>query len=371
MESRLEDGSDAWPFANAARERGIPVVFVARSSVEALAISALRAGVVDYFRPPIVCSEVCRRLSSLVRKRPSSAPPLPRATCLQAQIARAAGAPSCVLITGETGTGKEVAAKGIHTRSPRAHGPFVSVNCAAIPDTLVESELFGFERGSFTGAATAMDGKWQLANRGTLFLDEIGDMSLLAQAKILRALESREVARLGARRPTPVDVRIVAATNQDPQALVEAGKFRRDLFYRLNVIRIHLPPLRERPDEIPGLVHQLVGEMNSRFDANVVGLDDPALAVLASHSWPGNIRELRNLIESVFVDLPSGFHGMAGLSQHIAARVQRTELGPSERARLLAALQETRWNVTHTAERLQWSRMTVYRKMTKYQMTRT
>ncbi|SAL81996.1 sigma-54 interaction domain protein [Caballeronia arvi] len=273
-----------------------------------------------------------------------------------------------VLLTGETGTGKECVAQSIHRQSARSNGPFMPVNCAALPDALLESELFGFERGAFTGAQAAYEGKFRAARGGTLFLDEIGEMSLYAQAKILRALESREVYPLGSKRAIALDVRVVAATNQDLGELVAANRFRKDLYYRLNVARIHLPPLRERKADIPMLLRHFLSEMNSRHAQGVSEFTAAALSCVMNHDWPGNVRELRNLLEVVFVDPPEHTVDLCHLPDSL-----RTTTGPAaadvtrlERSRILSALIAAQWNKTLAARDLRCSRMTLYRKMSRY-----
>ena len=212
---------------------------------------------------------------------------------------------SNVLITGETGTGKELVAELIQQSRSRRPQPFVCINCAAIPDTLLESELFGYEKGAFTGANTASEGKLKLADGGAIFFDEIGDMSPYAQAKILRAIESREVYRLGGKRRIPLNVRVLAATNHDLEQSVARGQFRKDLYFRLNVARIHLPPLRERREDIVPLCHYYLRTLNQHFGRQVEGFTDEVLARLIRHDWPGNVRELKNLLEATFVNDPA------------------------------------------------------------------
>jgi two-component system, NtrC family, response regulator AtoC len=272
-----------------------------------------------------------------------------------------------VLLTGDTGTGKECVAQTIHRQSARAHGPFMAVNCAALPDMLLESELFGFERGAFTGAQGAYDGKFRAAAGGTLLLDEVGEMSALAQAKILRAIETREVFPLGGRRPVPLDVRIIAATNQDLLLLVASGRFRKDLYYRLNVARIHLPPLRERKEDIPLLLQHFLTEMNTQNDRSVQGFTAQALARVMGYDWPGNVRELRNLLEVIFVDPPAEAIDVDDLPASFRSLADDREREiPNERDYLLSVLSATRWNKARAARELQWSRMTLYRKMSRY-----
>jgi transcriptional regulator with GAF, ATPase, and Fis domain len=218
-----------------------------------------------------------------------------------AQVALVAPAESTVLLVGETGTGKELIAHALHDQSRRSAKPFVAVNCAALPETLVESELFGYEKGAFTGAVARKPGKFELANLGTLFLDEIGDLPAAAQAKLLRVLQEREVQRVGGTRPESVNVRLIAATNQDLAAGVQSGRFRTDLFYRLNVFPITLPALRERRDDIAALAHHFVRRFAERQHKPAPALTDEALERLMTYSWPGNIRELQNVIERAVI----------------------------------------------------------------------
>ena len=283
-------------------------------------------------------------------------------------IRRAAAADSNVLITGETGTGKELVAELIHRNSTRAKRPMVCVNSAAIPDTLLESELFGHERGAFTGAVNAMPGKVEQAAGGTIFFDEIGDMSPYAQAKILRAIESREVYRLGSRRPIHVDVRFIAATNRNLDELAMNDTFRKDLYFRLNVVRVHVAPLRERRPDIPLLIHHYVREFNRTFRTTVQELEPEAMDRLVAYDWPGNVRELRNVVESAFGARPAARITWVDLPEWLRARLGERETAPDEPERIISALAATDWNKSKAAEKLQWSRMTLYRKLAKYQI---
>jgi transcriptional regulator with PAS, ATPase and Fis domain len=274
---------------------------------------------------------------------------------------------STVLITGETGTGKEHVASLIHGKSHRKEKPFVCVNCAAMPDTLVESEMFGYERGAFTGAVSTSLGKFEVANGGTVFLDEISDMSPFAQAKMLRAVENRMVYRVGGTKVIPLDVRVIAATNKDPEVLISQGKFREDLYYRLNVARIHLPPLRERKEDIPRLIAQGIERLNRQYRRKVQGLTEEAMISLMRYEWPGNIRELMNLLEATFINLPQNEIAFADLPRLFREKLKEIDKIPlHERERIFSALVETKWNKAEAARKLQWSRMTLYRKITKY-----
>ena len=220
------------------------------------------------------------------------------------RVVQIAPVQSTVLINGESGTGKELIARGIHALSPRRHRPFIAVNVAALTDTLLESELFGHEKGAFTGAVDSRRGLFELADKGTIFLDEIGEMPLATQTKLLRVLEEREFTKVGGEKPIRVDVRIIGATNQDLRRLVSVGDFRKDLYYRLNVLRIELPPLRERPEDVPRLVQHFVREITERNGRTFYGISDAAMEILIQHRWPGNVRELRNLVESMVVLAP-------------------------------------------------------------------
>jgi len=220
------------------------------------------------------------------------------------RVVQIAPVDSTVLITGESGTGKELVARGIHALSPRRHKGFLAVNVAAVPETLLESELFGHEKGAFTGAIDSRKGFFELAHRGTLLLDEIGEMPLSTQTKLLRVLEQREFLRVGGERTISVDVRVIAATNQDLRTLVPEGGFRRDLYYRLNILAIELPPLRKRREDVPRLVHHFVREVTRRMDRPFPGISESAMEILMEYDWPGNVRELRNLVESMVVLSP-------------------------------------------------------------------
>jgi DNA-binding NtrC family response regulator len=222
-----------------------------------------------------------------------------------------------VLITGESGTGKELVAQAIHYHSPRRSRPFVSINCAAIPEALLESEMFGHERGAFTGAVAAKAGKIEAAEGGTVFMDEVGDMPLPLQSKLLRALQEREIVRVGANKPVKVDIRIIAATNQNLEAMVAARSFREDLYFRLNVLPIRIPPLRERRTDIPMLVAHFIGMYNPRLNRSMQGIEDDALSALERYHWPGNVRELENAIQRAMVMSPGAMVTLEGLPANI------------------------------------------------------
>jgi len=279
---------------------------------------------------------------------------------------------SVILIQGETGTGKEVIASAIHNQSSRREGPFVKLNCAAIPGDLLESELFGHEKGAYTGALTQTKGRFQMADRGTLFLDEIGDLPLELQPKLLRALQEQEFERLGSTETIRVNVRVVAATNQDLSTLVATKQFRPDLYYRLNVIPIHLPPLRERVQDIPLLVEYFVRKLSARLDRSIDLIPDEMMEVLKAHDWPGNIRELQNFIERAVVFSPESvlrlpLGDLKLLTKQPSAAAART-LAEAERDHILEVLKQTDGQVGGAygaANRLGLARTTLVYKMRK------
>jgi DNA-binding NtrC family response regulator len=287
----------------------------------------------------------------------------PQMERLRGYLEKVAVTDATVLITGETGTGKECVARFLHERSPRAHRPLTCINCCALPDGLLESELFGHERGAFTGAHQSHAGLLRQASGGTLFLDEIGDMTTHAQAKLLRALEDREVTPIGGKRAEAFDVRIVAATNAEPATLASGDRLRRDLYFRLNVVHLHLPPLRDRKEDI---VHLFDHFMRQRLPPGhpVPRLTGEALSLLLRYEWPGNAREVRNLVDRILVDPPAADIPATSLPREVIGG--DADFQVSERERVLTALITTQWNRSRAAQSLRWSRMTLYRKMAKY-----
>ena len=300
------------------------------------------------------------------------------------RVEKVAATPARVLITGENGTGKELVARAIHRGSQRAKQLFVEVNCAAIPSELIESELFGHMKGSFTGAVSDRAGKFEQADKGTLFLDEIGDMSLAAQAKVLRVLQDGVVTRIGGNRPVQVDVRVLAATNKDLEGEISAGRFREDLFYRLNVVPIGVPPLRERREDIELLVVHFLQQLAQRDGLPARSITDEALRRLTELDWPGNVRELRNTVERLVI-LASGSTIAASDVERLVGRrtSEPTGLGAlvdcttfeefklaAERAFLLAKLRAFDWNVSETARALDMPRSNLYKKIERYGLTR-
>jgi len=300
------------------------------------------------------------------------------------RVERVSPTDAWVLITGENGTGKELVARAVHRLSPRSEKPFVEVNCAAIPSELIESALFGHIKGSFTGAVADRAGKFEQAHGGTLFLDEIGDMSLAAQAKVLRALEQGVVTRVGGSRAIDVDVRVVAATNKDLSEEIEEGRFREDLFYRLNVVPIEVPPLRDRREDIPMLVQHFAEHMARAARVAPKRFTTEAVARLGALEWPGNVRELRNTVERLLilstgdvigaddVDLLApGRHAGTGLGSELLAADTFSEFKDlAERAYILHRLRECDWNVAEAARRMDMPRSNLYKKIEKYALIR-
>lgn len=378
------------------------VIMISGHGDIATAVDALRRGAVDFIEKPLEQNRVVVSLRNALRERRLAAENANLKTklaepwrlvgtsaamrTLREQVARVARSDASVLITGENGSGKEVVARQIHLESARASAAFVAVNCAAIPSELIESELFGHERGSFTGATERRVGHFELAHQGTLFLDEVGDMPLAAQAKVLRALETREITRVGGQRAQPVDIRIVAATNADLAAAVEAKTFRMDLFYRLNVVPLRVPSLRERPEDIPVLAAHFLRELGSRVGRVPHALADDTLALLATLEFPGNVRQLRNLLEgaSVLAEGPTlsradlerilengsarstPTRAVASSSDVFATATFEEFKDRSEAEFFRRKLAENDGNVKRTAELLGMQRSHLYKKLERY-----
>jgi DNA-binding NtrC family response regulator len=293
---------------------------------------------------------------------------------LETLLSEVAASHATVLIMGESGVGKEVLARNLHARSDRAHGPFVKINCAALPENLIEAELFGYEKGSFTGALKTKKGKFEMAHRGTLLLDEIGEMPLSAQAKLLRVLQEREVVRIGGDDEIEVDVRVVCTTNRDLAEEAKAGRFREDLYYRLNVIPVTITPLRERRDDIPLLVHHFIEKFNAEYGYSVEGIAENALSAVKSHDWPGNIRQLENAVERAMVFTKTGLLPLDRFEAKIQSEVQNqgSSLMPGmtiarmEQELILKTLDHCEWNKAQAAEMLDISIRTLRNKLHEY-----
>jgi DNA-binding NtrC family response regulator len=297
-----------------------------------------------------------------------------------AMLQQAAPAKATILITGESGTGKEIVARAIHQISPRRAGPFFAVNCAAMPESLIESELFGHEKGAFTGAVERRAGCFELARGGTLLLDEIGDMPVNTQAKLLRILEERRVRRLGSAHEIDLDVRVLASTNMNLREVIAKGAFREDLYFRLNVFEVHLPPLRERKEDIPLLARALLSDLNRNHDCRVTEVSSEVLAIFERYDWPGNVRELRNLLERAVIlagsgavtatHLPHGFAGRPETAPHTAGAPVVLEAGmrvdEAERSLIEITLRHTNNNRTRAAEILGISGKTLFNKLKEY-----
>ncbi|HEX5818821.1 MAG TPA: sigma-54 dependent transcriptional regulator [Gemmatimonadales bacterium] len=394
-----QQGSELLAHLRATRPHVNVIVITAFGSIES-AIELVRAGAFDYLTKPIGTEELLHAIEralveSRARRSPTAPaavpPPLPgfvgRSPAMQEVfrlLERAARSAHPVLITGESGTGKELVARAVHQLSGR--GTFVPVNCGALPEHLLESELFGHERGAFTGADRARDGLFQVANGGTLFLDEIGELPVSLQPKLLRALESGEVRRVGATRTVSADVRVVAATNRDLEADMRAGRFRQDLFWRLNVLTVHLPPLRERLEDLPELAAYLLSR--ALHEGRLAASDDdtePAplrfapevVEAFRAYTWPGNVRELRNVIARAATlatgevitldDLPPRLREAPGLEMQVAAAArQGLTLRDVERAYILEVLRSVQGNRSRAAVLLGLDRKTLYRRLEEY-----
>jgi DNA-binding NtrC family response regulator len=410
------DGMELLARIGELRQGVVVVMLTAQGSIES-AVEAMRMGAYDYIPKPIDPVRLRTILQNAGRQRESDVEleatrrqlrdtgvlgPLVGSSAAMKEIFRTIErvAPSnvSVLVTGESGTGKELVARALHELSSRRLKPFVAVNCAAIPETLIESEIFGHEKGAFTGAVERRAGCFELAEEGTLLLDEIGEMPAATQAKLLRVLEDRKLRRLGSKAETPVDVRVIAATNKDPQQAVASGQLRGDLFYRLNVINIQMPPLREHMEDVPAIAAKMVDEMNERHHCTVAGISPDMLRRLMAYDWPGNARELRNTIERATVLAGTGLLGVEHLPPHFGEpgyatrfagaveanaagsasaaaarddeRTVRVEVGTTvdeaERQLILKTLHSTHNNKTRAAEILGITPKTLQNKLKEY-----
>ncbi|HMF08243.1 MAG TPA: sigma-54 dependent transcriptional regulator [Thermoanaerobaculia bacterium] len=382
----------------AAREGAPPVLMISGHGDIATAVEATRRGAVDFLEKPPQRERILVSLANALsrntlaaenerlRRRLDEESVLVGQSSsmvrLREEVVRAAPTTATVLIVGESGTGKELVAREIHKGSRVAGGPFVQVNCAAIPEELIESELFGHEKGSFTGAVRKQIGKFVEADGGTIFLDEVGDMSARAQAKVLRVLEAGEVEPVGAPRVRQVNVRVIAATNRDLTESIQAGRFREDLYFRLNVVPIRTPPLRERPDDVPDLVEHFTELYCQRDHRRPRRFSPSAIGLLKSRSWPGNVRELKNLVERVLIMTDADPIDARDLPPE--ARVEPAEISGrglslstlsefkeyAEREFLVAKLRENGWNISRTAETIRTPRSNLYKKIEHHKISR-
>jgi DNA-binding NtrC family response regulator len=382
---------DGLALLRALQQQGADVttlLLTAQGTVET-AVEAMKEGAYDYLTKPIdiqrlkiLLDKIVERLETMrevkalrrqLREHGTFGTLIgnsPEMRKIYSVIEQASPTGASVLITGESGTGKELVAQTIHQLSPRASFPFVAINCAAIPETLLESEIFGHEKGAFTGAADRRQGCFELSDRGTLFLDEIGEMTPATQVKLLRVLQERKFRRLGGRTEQSVDVRVIAATNVDPLEAVKQGKLREDLFYRLNVFAFRLPPLRERKEDLQLLVQAFINEFNMRNQKNIAAVDHQAMRMLDHYAWPGNVRELRNVIERATILAPGPFIEAKHLPQHQpqVALAPGTTVEEAERRLILMTLEHTRDNKTRAAEILGISLKTLHNKLNKLRL---
>jgi DNA-binding NtrC family response regulator len=359
----------------------IVVMMTAHGSVDSVK-EALRGGAFDYLEKPIdrdqLLKVVQNALGQLNRIDDEIIGQSEEMERVKKMICKVAGSSSTVMIRGDSGVGKERVARAIHRASPRANEVFQAVNCAAINDNLIESELFGHEKGSFTGAHTQKKGQFETADRGTLFLDEIGDLNISMQAKILRALQEREIMRVGGTRPIKVDVRVIAATNRDLETMVKDGRFREDLYYRLNIIPIVIPPLRNRRDDIPPLVDFFVAKHSAESHRTIRGLTPGARNLIMSYSWPGNVRQLESAIERAILlcegneieveDLPVEIRqeGTSAAAFNFKLPPEGISFDEVERSLITQAMEQTNWNITRSAKLLGLSFRTLQYRLEKF-----
>ncbi|MEK6717322.1 MAG: sigma-54 dependent transcriptional regulator [candidate division NC10 bacterium] len=377
----------------------LPVIMISGHSTVEAAVKATKLGAYDFIEKPLSLEKTVlavrnaldrqrlelenRALRQTLEQRYEIVGESPAIQDLRAQIQSAAPSHGRVLIRGESGTGKELIARAIHRQSLRRDKPFVEVNCAAIPDELIESELFGHEKGAFTGATTKRRGKFELADGGTIFLDEVGDMSLKTQAKVLRVLQEQTFERVGGTETLTVDVRVIAASNKNLEEEIQKGTFREDLFYRLNVIPFEVPPLRERREDIPILANHFLRLFSEEYGRREKSLSPEAMQLLLQHPWPGNVRELRNVIERMVIMVPQDTIRHFDVAPSLRARPGAVPEAPTEaegdwdgtlrearerfeRQYILRRLGEANWNITRTAERLGIERSNLHRKLKAY-----
>ncbi|RMD89116.1 MAG: PEP-CTERM-box response regulator transcription factor [Calditrichaeota bacterium] len=373
----------------------IKVIIMTGNEQRELALKAVQMGAYDYYRKPIELQELrvilkrALQLQKLEMQLKMKAfedengisdgeliGKCPKMLEIYDIIKRTSHTDATILITGESGTGKELVAKAIHLQSPRKDYPFIVINCGAIPDNLLESELFGHEKGAYTGAHIQRKGKFELANKGTIFLDEIGELSVALQVKLLRFLQDHEIERIGGREPIELDVRIIAATNRDLEAEVEAGNFRADLYYRLSVITINMPPLRERGEDIMTLAKHFFKKFNYEYQKNLLGFSVAAEKIIMEYSWPGNVRELENKIKRAVIMAKDSFimPEDLNLTKQFDTRPRRSlkeAVEAFEEKFIQDALIRNRGNVSRTAKELGVNRTTFYDMLHKYNIDHT
>ncbi|MDA8169382.1 MAG: sigma-54 dependent transcriptional regulator [Nitrospiraceae bacterium] len=384
------DGTEALKEIKALAE-ALPVIMITGHGTIELAVKTTRMGAYDFLEKPLSMERVLltvrraleksrlekenRALRESLKGKLDIVGGSPVIKALRSQVEMAARGSSKVLITGESGAGKELVARLLHELSPRAKMPFIEVNCAAIPQELIESELFGHEKGAFTGAQESRKGKFELADRGSLFLDEVGDMSLATQAKVLRAIETQEFQHVGGSRTIKVDVRLVAATNKDLAKEVRKGSFREDLYYRLNVIPIEVPPLRAHREDIPQLVEYFLGALAAEYGRAPKKITREALKRLMDYQWPGNVRELRNTIERLVIMSPSELieekdsfflNLQPQAADYFGHEALKDAKEAFEKDFLIRKLVENNWNISRTAELLDVERSNLHRKIKAY-----
>jgi two-component system nitrogen regulation response regulator NtrX len=387
-----EDGLAFLEEIKRAPESPVVIVMSGHGTIET-AVRALKIGAFDYIEKPFTLDKVLTVAANALRQRTleqenrllrerveghfEMVGRSPAMDQLRRMVERVGPTQGWVLISGENGTGKELVARQIHQISPRSRGPFVDVNCAAIPETLIESELFGHERGAYTGAHAMKKGKFELASGGTLFLDEIGDMALSTQAKVLRVLQERSLVRVGGVRPIPLDVRVIAASNRDLQEMISRKLFREDLFYRLNVVSISVPSLRDRAEDLPDLVDHFVRLLCQDSGHKGKEFSKEALDLMKRYSWPGNIRELRNLVERLLIMVPGPtieagdiiglIHGNETDSPHMSGLTLKEARDQFERNYILDVLSSCDGNVVRAASRLGVDRTSLHRKIRQWE----
>jgi len=380
----------------------VPVIMITAHGTIHTAVDALKKGALDYITKPFDQAELKNVVAKAIKTKTLSDEELTLSLedidrqdivgvsegmiQIFEVVKKVAPTTTTILITGETGTGKELVANAIHSNSPRRKNPFIKINCSAIAENLMESELFGYEKGAFTGAVSTKAGRFELAHKGTLFLDEVGEVPKDMQAKLLRVIQDQEFERVGGLQTIKVDVRLITATNRNLMQDVKDGRFREDLYYRLNVLPIHVPPLRERPEDIPHLTAFFIQKFNKKLDRNIRGLDPAVEELFSIYDWPGNIRELENLIERLVLMTQGDTIGMSDLPQELVAAAEasaalkaadrkkpfkdviREKTGEIERQMIIRVLEECKGNISKAARQLGLSRKGLHLKLAKYNL---